>query len=120
MSTGEFSTVSFLQNCSIGDVQIAEVHAAELGQTAGHRLRIVHRGRDQVVDIDVLDVERLAHVGAAGAQQRDDLVLILDRVEFGLDRVRPDRHLAECEGGRENLDEEGIHRIATWRTEATR
>ena len=74
----------------VGDVQIAEVHAAELGQTAGDRLRIVHRGRDQVVDIDVLDIERLAHVGAAGAQQRDHLVLVLDRIEFGLDR-RPAR-----------------------------
>ncbi len=75
----------------VGDVQIAKVHPAELRQAAGHRLRIVHRGCDQVVDIDVLDVERLAHVGAAGAQQRDHLVLVLDRVELGLDRrpVRP-------------------------------
>src|SRR6185295_16585506 len=101
----------------IRNVQIAEVHPTELGQAAGYRLRIVHRGCDQVIDIDVLDVERLAHVGAAGAQQRDNLVLILDWVELGLDRVRPNRHLAECEGGREDLDEEGIHRIAAWWTE---
>ena len=35
---------------------------------AGDRLRIVHGGRDQLVEIDVLDVEGLAHMGAARAQ----------------------------------------------------
>ena len=99
----------------VGDVQVAEVHAAELGQPVGNRLRIVHRGGDQVVDIEVFDVERLAHVAAAGAQQLHDLMLVLDRIEFGLDRLGSDRHLAEREGGRENLDEKGFHRIATWR-----
>ena len=34
------------------------------------------RGGDQVVEIDVLDVERLAHVRAAVAQELHDLGLI--------------------------------------------
>ena len=48
------------------------------------RLRIVERGGDQLVEIDVLDVEGLAHMGAAGLQQPGDLRLVPRAVELGL------------------------------------
>ena len=82
---------------------------------AGDRLRVVHRGRDQLVEIDVLDVEGLAHVGAAVAQELHHLVLVPDRIELGLDRVRAGRDLAECQRGGEDLDEEGFIGGATYR-----
>ena len=52
------STVSFLQNCAIGAVQVAQVKPLQDLGVSGDRLRVVHGGRDQFVEIDVLDVER--------------------------------------------------------------
>ena len=43
----------------------------------------------------------------SGAEQQ--LGLILDAVELGLDLIRRGRHLAQGERGGENLDEEGVH-----------
>ena len=40
----------------------------------------------------------------------DDLGLIAHRIEFGLDRVRPRRDLAQRQRGREHLDENDVHR----------
>ena len=71
--------------------------------------RVGHRGLDQAVEIDVLDVERLAHVGAAVAQKLNDLGPVLHRIELGFDGVRPGGDLAERQGRGENLDENGFH-----------
>ena len=49
----------------------------EAGDVAGQRLRVVHRGVDQVVEIEVLDVEGLAHMRAARPQELDDLGLVV-------------------------------------------
>jgi hypothetical protein len=46
--------------------QIRKIDAAE-GLALADRLRIVHGGRDQLVEADIFDVEGLAHVGAARA-----------------------------------------------------
>ena len=43
------------------------------GIAAGHGLRVVHGGGDEVVDIEVFDVEGLAHVRAARPQELHDL-----------------------------------------------
>jgi hypothetical protein len=66
----------------------------------------VHGGRDQVVDIDVLELERLEHVGAARMQDLRDLRLIPLAVEFGLHGVGGRRHLAQGKSGGEQFDEE--------------
>ena len=73
-------------------------------------MRIVHRGRDQIVEIDILDIERLAHVRAAVAQQLRHRLAVARRIEFGLDLVGLRRDLAHRQRGRENLDQNCIHR----------
>ena len=50
-------------------VEIGEIDAAEGLALARDRLRVVHGGGDEFVEIDVLDVEGLAHMGAARAEQ---------------------------------------------------
>ena len=47
---------------------------------------------------------------AARVQQLRDLLLISRAIELRLHRVRRCRHLTECEGRREDLDEDGFHR----------
>jgi hypothetical protein len=69
------------------------------------RLRVVHGGRDQVVDIDVFELEHLEHMGAARVQKLRDLRLIPGAVELRLHGVRCRPHLAQCEGGGKYLDE---------------
>ena len=56
-----------------------------------------------------LDVERLPHMRAAGAQNLHHLVAIRHRVELGLDRLGLGHHLAECERRGKNLDEDNVH-----------
>ena len=70
------------------------------------RLRVVQRGGDQVVEVDRLDVERLAHMGAAVAQDLHHLGLVLHGIEMRLHRLRLSRHFAQRERGRKNLDED--------------
>ena len=67
-------------------MQIGEIDAAERLALAGDGLRVVHRGGDEVVEVDVLDVEGLAHVSAARAQQLRHALLILGAVEVRLHR----------------------------------
>ena len=52
----------------IGGVQVGEIDAVKRLDVGADRLRVVERGGDQVVEIDRLDVEGLAHMGAAVAQ----------------------------------------------------
>ena len=73
------------------------------------RLRVVERGGDQLVEIDGLDVEGLAHMGAAVAQNLHHLVLVADRIELRLHRLRLRHDLAERQRRRENLDEDHVH-----------
>ena len=98
-----------LAELPVGLEQIVEAHPVERLDIAGHRLRVVHRRRDQVVQIDGLDVEHLADVGAAGLQQSRHLGLILHRIKIGADGVGLGRHLAQCQSGRKNLNEDWVH-----------
>ena len=68
------------------------------------------RGRDEVLEIDVLDVEGLAHMGAASAQQLRDLLLIAGAIELGFHRLGRGRHLAERQRRGKDFDEERFHR----------
>ena len=90
-------------------MEVAKVQAPERLDLRGERLRVLERGGDEVVEIDVLDVEGLAHMGAAGLQQLGDLLLVLRAVELGLDRLRRGRDLTERQRGREHLDEKRFH-----------
>jgi hypothetical protein len=73
-------------------------------------LRIFERGIDQHIKIEILDVERLAHMGAAVLQELRDLGLIVGVIELGLDRVRSRRDLRERKRRGEQLDQNQIHR----------
>ncbi len=72
-----------LAELPVGGEQVGEIDAAERLALAGDRLRIVHGGGDEVVEVDVLDVERLAHMGAARAQEARDLLLVAARGRTG-------------------------------------
>ena len=52
----------------IGGVEVGEIDAVEDCGVGADRLGVVKRGGDQFVDIDRFDVEGLAHMGAAVAQ----------------------------------------------------
>ena len=98
-----------LAELPVGGVQVGKVEVAERRDFAGKRRRVVQRRRDELVEVDVLDVERLAHMGAAGSQQPGDLLLVARAVELGFQFVRRGRHLTERQGGAEDLDEERFH-----------
>ena len=97
-----------LAKLPVGRLQIGKIDAAKRLVLAGHRLRIVHRRGDQLIEVDVLDVEGLAHMRAARAQQLRDLVLIAGAVELRLHRVRRRRDLTERERGGKDLGKDEI------------
>ena len=72
---GRLRDLLVLAELPVGGLQIGKIDAAERLALADG-LRVVQRGRDQVVEVDVLDVEGLAHMGAAGAQQLRHLRLV--------------------------------------------
>ena len=76
-----------LAKLTVGRLQIGKIDAAKRLVLAGHRLRIVHRRGDELIEVDVLDVEGLAHVRAARAQQPCHLFLIAGAVELRLHRL---------------------------------
>ena len=99
-----------LAELSVGRLQIGKIDAAKRLVLAGHRLRIVHRRGDQLIEVDVLDVEGLAHMRAARAQQLCDLLLIPGAVELRLHRVGRGGDLTERERRCEDFDQDGFHR----------
>jgi hypothetical protein len=98
-----------LAELAVGRLQVGEIDPAQRLAPAD-RLRIFHGGRDQVVDIDVLELERLDHVGAAGMEELRDLRLIPDAVELRFHGIRRGHHLTERKGGGEYLEEKRFHR----------
>ena len=99
-----------LAELAIGAVQVAQVKSLQDLGISGDRLRVVHGGRDQFVEVQVLDIERAAHMGAAVAQDLRHLGLVGEGIELRLHRVRPGRHLAERQRGGEKLDQDRVHR----------
>ena len=92
-----------LADLAIGNGQVIEIDALERFALRGDRLRIVHRDRDELVDVDVLQVEHLEHVIAAITQQLHGLRLIADRIELGL-HVRLGGDLAKGESDGKDLN----------------
>jgi hypothetical protein len=95
-----------LAKLSVGRLQIGKIDTAKRLVLAGHRLRIVQRRGDELIEVDVLDVEGLAHMRAARAQQPRDLFLIPAAVELRLHPVRCGGDLTERERRRKDFDEE--------------
>ncbi len=100
------STGSLPAELLVGLREVVEVDAAERADFAGHGLRVRHRGVDQLIEVEILDVEGLAHMRAAVLEELHDLGLIFRGIEFGLDRIRMRRHLRERERSGKHLDEE--------------
>ena len=98
-----------LAKLTVGSLQIGKIDAAKRLVLAGHRLRIVHRRGDELIEVDILDVEGLAHMGAARAQQPCDLFLIAGAVELRLHRVGCGGDLTERKGRGKYLDQETFH-----------
>jgi N-acetyl-beta-hexosaminidase len=94
-------------------MQVADIDAAKGRVATSHSLGIVHRGRDEIVDIQVLDVEGLAHLRTPRAQKAENLLAILDGIELSFDAIRRSRDLTERERGRKYLDEKSVHENAS-------
>ena len=94
----------------IGDVQVGEIDAVKGLDAGADRLLVVERGGNEFIDVDRFDIERPAHMGAAGAQGLHHLVLVGHRIEMGLHCLRLNHHFAQRERGRKNLDEDQVHR----------
>ena len=98
-----------LAELPVGGIEVGEIDAVKGLDVGAQRLRVVERGGNQAVQVDRFDIERLAHMGAAVAQNLHHFRLILPRVEVRLHRLRLGHHLAQRERGRENLDEDHVH-----------
>ena len=51
----------------IGDVQVGEIDAVKGLDAGANRLLVVECGGNEFIDVDRFDIERPAHMGAAGA-----------------------------------------------------
>ncbi len=105
---GRSSDDLVLAKLPIRGLQVRKIDAAERLALAD-RLRIVERGRDYFLEINVLDIEGLEHMGTACAQQQSDLRLVLSAIEPGLHCLGRGRHSTERQCGRKNLDENRFH-----------
>lgn len=103
-----------LAELMIGGIQVRKIEPMERRNVGAGRLRVVERGRNEVVEVDGFDVERLLHMPAAVAQYLHHLALILDRIEMRLDRLRLGRNLAQRERRRKKLDQDGVHMDCDW------
>src|SRR5262249_11482081 len=101
--------VLVLAELAIDHDYVLKLEAVQRLDLRGDGARVVHRGLDQVVDIDRLDVEGLAHMGAAVPHDAGDLDCVVHRVEPGVDRVGACGHLTKRQECRQDLDEKHIH-----------
>ena len=93
----------------VSDVQVSEIDAVKGLDLGTDRPRVVQRRGDQLVKTDQLDVERLAHMGAAIAQDLHHLRPVLYRVEMRLHRLRLRCHFAQRQRSRKYLHENYVH-----------
>ena len=87
------------------DREIVEINALERLALRRDGLRVIHGDRDQLVNVDVLEIKHLEHMAAAITQKLHGLGLIADGIELSLD-VRPGGDLAEGESDGKNLNED--------------
>ena len=89
---------------AIGDVKVGELDPPEAQHLVGCGRWIVHGRFDEVVEVHALDAEGLAHMATAVGENLHDLLLVMNRIELRLDRIRSRRHEAQGEGRGEDLD----------------
>src|SRR5262249_17215955 len=99
-----------LAELAVCGLQIGEIDAVKSLVLAGNGLWVVYGGGDEVLEVDVLDVEGLTHVGAAPAQELRHELLIPSAVEARLHLIRRSRDLTERQRGRKDLDQDRFHR----------
>ncbi len=93
-----------LAELPVGGLQVREIDAAKrLGFTDG--LRVIERRDQELIEVDVLEIEDLKHLAAAAVQKLGHHCLIAILVKFGFHGVGCRRDLAQCQTGREDLDE---------------
>src|SRR6266567_4132570 len=98
-----------LAELPVGGLQIGKIDAVKNLALAGDRLRVVHGGCDQLLEVDVLDVEGLAHMRAARVQELSDLLLVSHAIELRLHRVRRGGYLTKCKSRGEDFDQGRFH-----------
>ncbi len=98
-----------LAELPVSGLQVAEIDAAERLALARDGLGILHRGCNQFVKIDVLDVEGLAHMAATCAQELGYPGLIRQAVKSRRNLVRCGRHLTERQRSGKHLYQERFH-----------
>ncbi|HKD24376.1 MAG TPA: hypothetical protein VKC66_00445 [Xanthobacteraceae bacterium] len=96
-------------------LQIGKIDAMELVVLAAKRARIVHCSVDEIIEVYILDLEGLDHMGAAGVEQFRHLLLIPIATEFCLHCLRGCRHLAKRQSRTKNFDEKPFHPGAPFR-----
>ncbi len=102
-----------LAELPVGHVEVGQIQPFERLDLTAQRLLVIHGSGNQIVQIDVLDVESLAHVGAAGTQKLRHLEAVAHRIELRLDPIRTGSDLAEGKRRGEDLDENRVHDLPT-------
>src|SRR5215470_12708005 len=105
---GRHRDVLVLAELPVSRLQIDKIDPAE-HLVLTHRLWIVQGGCDQILEVDVLDVEGLAHMRAARVQQLRDLLLVSHAIELRLHRVRRGGYRTKRESRRKDFYEDGFH-----------
>jgi hypothetical protein len=90
-------------------MEVGRIQSFERLDLAAQSLLVIHGGGNQIVQVNVLDVESLAHVAAAGTQKLRHLEAVVHRIELRFDAIRHGRDLAEGQRRGEDLDENGVH-----------
>jgi hypothetical protein len=93
----------------VGHVEVGQIQSFERLDLAAQRFLVIHGSGNQIVQVEVLDVESLAHVGAAGTQKLRHFEAVAHRIELRLDPIRPGSDLAEGKRRGEDLDENRVH-----------
>src|SRR5207244_13585423 len=97
----------------VGHVEVGQPQSFECVHLAAQCLLVIHGSVNQFVQVDVLNVESLAHVGAAGTQKLRHLGAVTYRIKLRLDPIRPGGDLAEGKRRGEDLDENRVHDLPT-------
>src|SRR5260370_34572073 len=98
-----------LAELPVGHVEVGQLQSFECLDLAAQCLLVIHGSGNQIVQVDVLNVESLAHVGGAGTQKLRHHGAVTYRVKLRLHPIRPGGDLAEAKRRGEDLDENRVH-----------
>ena len=93
----------------VSGIQIVKIKTVKSLDVGADCFGIIERGRNQIIDIDGFNIERLFQVGAAGMQDLHHLVAIGHRIEVRFNGLRLGQDLAERERSGKYLDEYRVH-----------